>query len=133
CSRNVGTCLCCSSVNGRHLRDPRLLHVDKLVESLPPVHELLACADLDESALLEDEQAVDPLQRRQPMRDDECGAPPCQSADRLVNPLLPLRAHRRRASSRIRIAGSRTIARAIAIRCRSPPESRWPRSPTSVS
>ena len=37
------------------------------------------------------------------------------------------------ASSRIRIVGSIRRARAIEIRCRSPPESDWPRSPTSES
>ena len=37
------------------------------------------------------------------------------------------------ASSRIRIRGSARIARAIATRCRWPPESRTPRSPTTVS
>ncbi len=37
------------------------------------------------------------------------------------------------ASSRIRMAGSRRIARASAIRCRWPPESRLPRRPTIVS
>ena len=37
------------------------------------------------------------------------------------------------ASSRIRIGASLRIARAIAMRCRCPPESRMPRSPTIVS
>ena len=37
------------------------------------------------------------------------------------------------ASSRIRIRGSITSARAIAIRCRWPPESVIPRSPITVS
>jgi hypothetical protein len=37
------------------------------------------------------------------------------------------------ASSRIRILGSISKARAIEIRCRSPPESDWPRSLTSES
>ena len=37
------------------------------------------------------------------------------------------------ASSRIRIGESRRIARAIASRCRCPPDSRWPRSPIIVS
>ncbi len=37
------------------------------------------------------------------------------------------------ASSRIRILGSFRMARAIATRCRCPPESLMPRSPTMVS
>ena len=37
------------------------------------------------------------------------------------------------ASSRIRMRGSTTSARAIAIRCRWPPESVIPRSPITVS
>ena len=37
------------------------------------------------------------------------------------------------ASSRIRIAGSFSSARAMTSRCFSPPENRWPRSPTSVA
>ena len=37
------------------------------------------------------------------------------------------------ASSRIRIGASLRIARAIAMRCRWPPDSRTPRSPTCVS
>mmetsp|Transcript_26228 Transcript_26228/g.59292 ORF Transcript_26228/g.59292 Transcript_26228/m.59292 type:complete len:123 (+) Transcript_26228:289-657(+) len=37
------------------------------------------------------------------------------------------------ASSRIRICGLRTIARAMAMRCFCPPERATPRSPTSVS
>ena len=37
------------------------------------------------------------------------------------------------ASSRIRIRGSLSSTRAIASRCFSPPESRYPRSPTTVS
>ena len=36
------------------------------------------------------------------------------------------------ASSRTRMGASRRMARAIAIRCRCPPESRTPRSPTTV-
>ena len=37
------------------------------------------------------------------------------------------------ASSRIRMRGSRSSARAIAVRCFCPPESVMPRSPTMVS
>jgi hypothetical protein len=37
------------------------------------------------------------------------------------------------ASSSSRIRGSLRITRAIETRCFSPPESRWPRSPTTVS
>ena len=37
------------------------------------------------------------------------------------------------ASSRIKMRGSINSARAMLIRCRSPPESDWPRSPTSES
>ena len=37
------------------------------------------------------------------------------------------------ASSRIRMRGSARIARAIAMRCRWPPETFTPRSPTTVS
>src|SRR5438128_417923 len=62
----------------------------------PLARSLVPWSHGENPALLEDEQAVDPLQRRQPMRDDERGAPPCQSADRLVNPLLTLRVYRRR-------------------------------------
>jgi len=53
--------------------------------------------------------------------------------ERRLHQPLALRVERARASSSSRIGGSRRIARAMAMRCRWPPDRREPRSPRNVS
>ena len=90
-------------------------------------------AALDDAAAVEHEDLVGLDDRRQPVGDHEAGA--------VAQDLLQRRLDRRSdsesrwavASSRITTAGSFRITRAIATRCFSPPDRRYPRSPTTVS
>ena len=89
---------------------------------------------LDDAPAIEHDDAVAVLDRRQPMRDHDrraarasaCRAPTWISRSDSVSSAEV-------ASSRIRIGASLRIARAIAMRWRWPPDSRMPRSPTTVS
>ena len=87
-------------------------------------------AALDDAAVVEDDDVVGVFHRGDAVRDDQ----------RRPSPSAPRAAHRRirssvavstalSESSRIRMAGSRTSARAMAVRCFCPPESVMPRSP----
>jgi len=89
------------------------------------VEQLIVGAAIDEPAAVEDDDLVGERDRREPVGDDErsprlIAASVWASTDDV-------------ASSRIRIRGSASSARAIAIRCRCPPDSVRPRSPTIVS
>ena len=87
--------------------------------------QLLMGATLDDFAVLEDEDLIGAADCRQAVRDDKCGAAMAQRVQAVLDERL--------ASSRTRMRGSAKIARAIATRCRCPPESLTPRSPTTVS
>ena len=88
---------------------------------------------LGDTALVEHDDLVGVANRRQAMRDRDDGAAARKPLERGLNRPLGLRIERRGASSSTRIGGLRRIVRAIAMRCFSPPEKRYPRSPTTVS
>ena len=98
----------------------------------PAASSSLVGAGLRHAPVLEHEDAVGAPHRGEPVRDHEHGAA------RAAAPRAPAARCARSASrasevasSRIRIAGSRRIARAMVMRWRCPPESRVPPTPTS--
>ena len=95
--------------------------------------QLSVSALLDDPAVIHHQQPVRALHRAQPVRDDECRPPDQQPASASsISRSLSL-SRLLVASSRMSTAGSLRMARAIATRCRCPPESLTPRSPTLVS
>ena len=90
-------------------------------------------AALDDRAVVEHDDVIGVFHRRHAVRDDQ-HRPPLpdrRSACRIRSSVCVSTALSE--SSRIRISGSRTSARAIAVRCFCPPESVMPRSPMTVS
>ena len=102
------------------------------VGSLKP-HKLFMGALLDHAPALDDSDPRGGADRRETMGDDEGRAPPRKLLERALDlPSLSL-SSALVASSSMRMRGSRKNTRAIATRCFCPPESRAPRSPTTVS
>ena len=96
--------------------------------------QLVVRAALDDAPLVQDEDEVGFLDRRQPVRDDERRLAREQAVERPRTPAAPT--PRRGRSSARRESGSRasrTIARAMPSRCRCPPDSVSPPCPTIVS
>ncbi len=83
-------------------------------------------------AAIEHQDAVEAAHRRQPVRDHDRGAPFHQPLHRLLDQAFRFESRLEVASSRISTGASARNARASATRCRSPPDSLTPRSPTSV-
>ena len=90
-------------------------------------------AALDDAAAVEDEDEVGVNDRGEPVRDDEHGPAGKQPIDGFLDETLDSVSSADVASSRMRIGGSTSSARAIASRWRWPPDSRVPRSPRTVS
>ena len=109
-------------------REQRLAELEPPQPRVEPVlcEQLVVAAQLHEPAVVEDRDPVRRADRRQPVRDDDrrpalisrSSASWTSRSDSLSRALV--------ASSSSRIGGSLRIARAIAIRCRCPPESRVP-------
>ena len=96
--------------------------------------QLVVRALLDDLAVLEDDDQVGVADRREPVGDDERG-PAVQQRARSACSIfrsVPMSTELV-ASSRIRMRGSASSARANATSCRWPSESREPRSPSCVS
>ena len=120
---------------------PGRLSVDRLPELqfIQPavraefLHQLFVRANVADGAVFEHHDAVGAAHGRKPVRDHKHGTPTirfcradCTSdSDSLSSAEV--------ASSRIRIGAFFRMARAMAMRWRSPPESRRPRSPIMVS
>ena len=96
--------------------------------------QLVVRALLDDPAVLEHDDQVGVADRREPVRDDERRAAREQLAQRALDALrsVPM-STADVASSRMRIRGSASSARANATSWRWPSERRVPRSPSSVS
>ena len=88
---------------------------------------------VDDPPALHDDDLVGERDRGEPVGDHEGRASLHHLAQRALDLALGGGVDAAVASSRIRIRGSVISARAIAIRCRWPPDSVRPRSPTSVS
>ena len=96
--------------------------------------QLLVRAALDDLAALEHQNLIGAANRRQPVRDDERrAAADAATAGRPESSISLSLSRLDVASSSSRTRGLARIARAMATRCRWPPDSRTPRSPTTVS
>jgi hypothetical protein len=96
-------------------RPPKLLQTR--VQTVP-CEQLIVRAALDDAALVEHEDHIGIPDRRHPMRDHECRFAGEQAVEAFEHQALRLRVETRAGSSRIRIAESRTIARAMPSRWR---------------
>src|SRR5919198_865939 len=74
---------------------PILELVEAIVET-PPLQELAMRALFDDTALVQHDDAVDVLDRREAMRDDDRGPSPEQLCQRVLNQVLRLGVHRGR-------------------------------------
>ena len=88
-------------------------------------------AHFDDLAPLHHHQPVGLFERRQAMGNRDRRSPADQVVERQLNSRSVVVSTLDVASSRIRIRGLINSARAIEIRCRSPPDKNCPRSPTS--
>ena len=110
-----------------------LLVVELAVAAVQRQQRLVRAA-LDDLAAFEDEDLIGAANRGQPVRDDERRAARAGATAGRPGSSTSLSLSRLDvASSSSRMRGFARIARAIATRWRWPPESRTPRSPTTVS
>jgi hypothetical protein len=120
-----------------HRDAARRAHTDELelVEAAvrPSARAARRACRADDPAALEHDDAVRVLDRRQPVRDDEHRAVAHEPSSAACTMRSLSVSSADVASSSSRIGGLRSSARAIARRWRSPPDSRVPRSPITVS
>jgi hypothetical protein len=90
-------------------------------------------AAFDDAAAVHHDDLVGVDDGRQAVRDDESGSIARQTVEFLLMACSESESSADVASSKIRIGGFLRMARAIAMRCFSPPDSFTPRSPTGVS
>ncbi len=90
-------------------------------------------AALSHPAVVEDDDLVGIDDGRQPVGDDDGGAVAGDAVERLLDLALGMAVEGGGRLVQTRIGGDFSMARAMATRCFSPPESFSPRSPTSVS
>lgn len=100
-----------------------------------PAHrdQLLVPPTLDDAALVEHEDAVGVADGGETVRDDEGGAPLRQVAETFEEQVLGFGSRPELGSSMMRIFEFRTMARAMPIRWRCPPDSMSPPWPSIVS
>lgn len=95
--------------------------------------QFLMSSPLDNVPAIEDQDLVGIAHRFQPVGDQDQGFPLCQRGDRGLEFRFVLRVYAAVASSRITMGASLSMARAMEIRCFSPPEREPPPSPNTVS
>ena len=93
----------------------------------------LVLALLDDFAVVQYQDLVGVAYGFQPVGDHQNGLVPGQGLDGLLQPILVLRVTLAVASSRMMMGASFSMARAMAIRCHSPPDRCAPPPPTGVS
>ena len=92
--------------------------------------QLIVGADLDDASGLDEEYLVGPPDRRKAVRDDQSRAPRQKPIESLLDHRLGMTVERARRLVENQNARISQDGRAIAMRWRSPPERRMPRSPT---
>ena len=98
-----------------------------------PGHELVVGTPLNDAAVLHHQDLVRALDGGQPMGDGKDGFPLCQSGQSLLNQVLILRVYAGGRFIKDDDRASFKIARAMEMRCFSPPERVEPPSPITVS
>lgn len=95
--------------------------------------QLLMGANAAEQAVIQHKDLVRVADRGGPLRDDKGGGPRCKAADGLRSRASVAKSRAEALSSRMRISGRRTSARAMVRRCRWPPERFRPFCSTGAS
>ena len=99
----------------------------------PAGEQLVVGAALDDPAVVEHDDLVGVADGREPVGDRDRRAALGEAVERLLDGALGLGVERARRLVEDSTGGLRSTVRAIAMRCFSPPEKRYPRSPTTVS
>ena len=118
---------------GSPLLSSKLLHIMQSLVVAITGNQLLVCTTFHNLSFVQDANLICMFDGTEPMGNSYSGACGHQSFQSILHQTFALGVKSRCASSRMRMGGFFSIARVMEMRCRCPPDSLQPRSPTIVS